>query len=90
MKILITGGAGFIGSHVADILTADKNNLIVLDNLSTGKKDNIPSSAEFYEKSITDPSIAEIFKKKNLESSYTMQPRSLSPPPLKTRLRIWK
>ena len=63
MKILITGGAGFIGSHVADMLTADKNNLIVLDNLSTGKKDNIPSSAEFYEKSITDPSIAEIFKK---------------------------
>ena len=63
MKILITGGAGFIGSHIADILTADKNDLVVLDDLSTGKKDNIPSSAEFYEKSITDPSIAEIFKK---------------------------
>ena len=67
MKILITGGAGFIGSHVADILTADKNDLIVVDNLSTGKKENIPSSAEFYEKNITEPSIAEIFKKEKPE-----------------------
>jgi len=67
MKILLTGGAGFIGSHIADILTADKNDLIVLDNLSTGKIENIPSTAEFYEKSITDPSITEIFKKEKPE-----------------------
>ncbi len=37
MNILITGGAGFIGSHVADILAADNNNIIIIDDLSTGK-----------------------------------------------------
>ncbi len=52
MKILITGGAGFIGSHVADILTADKNNLIVLDNLSTGKKITFPLVLNFMKKAL--------------------------------------
>jgi UDP-glucose 4-epimerase len=37
MNILITGGAGFIGSHVSDILVADNNNIIIIDDLSTGK-----------------------------------------------------
>jgi UDP-glucose 4-epimerase len=53
MNILITGGAGFIGSHVADILAADKNNnIIIIDDLSTGKTENIPPSALFYKKNI--------------------------------------
>lgn len=41
MKILITGGAGFIGSHLADFLVAGGDEVIVLDNLSTGKRENI-------------------------------------------------
>jgi len=68
MKILLTGGAGFIGSHVADTLTADNNDLIVIDNLSTGKKEQVPGSASFYEQDIIDPSINEIFKKEKPET----------------------
>ena len=41
MKIFITGGAGFIGSHLCDALVARGEEVIILDNLSTGSKDNI-------------------------------------------------
>lgn len=45
MKVLITGGAGFIGSHLADRLVADDHSVTLLDNLSTGKKENILGAA---------------------------------------------
>ena len=41
MKYLITGGAGFIGSHLVEKLLKSKNKVIVLDNCSTGRKENI-------------------------------------------------
>ena len=41
MRALITGGAGFIGSHLADALLARGDSVILLDNLSTGRLDNI-------------------------------------------------
>jgi UDP-glucose 4-epimerase len=41
MKILVTGGAGFIGSNVSDALVKDGHEVTVLDNLSTGKEENI-------------------------------------------------
>ncbi|MBW5397738.1 NAD-dependent epimerase/dehydratase family protein, partial [Brachyspira pilosicoli] len=46
--ILITGGAGFIGSHIADILIQNNYKVIIADNLSTGKKENINNKALFY------------------------------------------
>lgn len=46
--ILITGGAGFIGSHIADILIQNNYKVIIADNLSTGKKNNINNKAIFY------------------------------------------
>ncbi len=45
MKVLVTGGAGFIGSHLVDRLLAAGNGVIVLDNLSTGKRENLPTDA---------------------------------------------
>lgn len=54
---LITGGAGFIGSHIAEALLANGAKVRVLDNLSTGKKENIPEGAEFIKGSITDLNI---------------------------------
>ena len=57
MKKLLTGGAGFIGSHVADLLTGDGHQVTIIDNLSKGKKKNIPADAFFYQLSITDPAV---------------------------------
>ncbi len=61
MKVLLTGGAGFIGSHVADHLLARGHDVAVVDDLSTGKKGNVPKGAIFYERDIRD-GCAEIFE----------------------------
>ncbi|MEX1055376.1 MAG: NAD-dependent epimerase/dehydratase family protein, partial [Rhodothermales bacterium] len=52
MKILVTGGAGFIGSHVADALSAEGHSVHVLDDLSGGKEENVPSEANFHKADI--------------------------------------
>lgn len=48
-KCLVTGGAGFIGSHLADELIARGNEVVIIDNLLTGKKENINPQAKFFE-----------------------------------------
>lgn len=53
-KVLVTGGAGFIGSHIVDRLIADGHEVIILDNLSTGKKENLNPQAEFHKCDISD------------------------------------
>ena len=47
MKVLVTGGAGFIGSHLADGMLAAGHRVVVIDNESTGKRENVPSGAAF-------------------------------------------
>ncbi len=64
MKYLITGGAGFIGSHVADALVARGDSVVILDNLSTGNHHNIEhligkESVEFYSGSILDSTLVD-------------------------------
>lgn len=67
-KILITGGAGFIGSAVTDLFLANNFSVVVVDNLSTGSRKNIPSAAKFYEADICDATkIDEIFQKEKPE-----------------------
>ena len=62
MKVLVTGGAGFIGSHVADGLLAAGHQVVIVDNLHTGKRKNLPAGAVFYEADLRDqPRLAEIF-----------------------------
>ncbi len=62
MKILVTGGAGFIGSNVADAFLAAGHDVAIVDNLATGTRANLNSAARFYEADITDHSrMAEIF-----------------------------
>ena len=48
MKVLVTGGAGFIGSHLSDKLIENGYEVVIIDNLSTGKKENINEKAKFY------------------------------------------
>lgn len=52
-RILVTGGAGFIGSHIADALIERGHQVTIVDNLSTGCRDNIPDQADFYELDVT-------------------------------------
>ena len=47
MRCLVTGGAGFIGSNLVDKLIDDGHNVVIIDDLSTGKEENINSRAEF-------------------------------------------
>lgn len=64
MKILITGGAGFIGSHLVDALIARGHDVVVLDNLSGGKRENLHPEARFYLCDIADVLFTEkIFRK---------------------------
>lgn len=55
-RALVTGGAGFIGSHLAEALLEREVEVTVLDNLSTGQRSNVPESARFIEASILDES----------------------------------
>jgi len=57
-RALVTGGAGFIGSHVADALIADGWSVTVLDNLSSGKREQVPAAATLVEADIRSPEAA--------------------------------
>jgi len=58
----VTGGAGFIGSHVADAYLASGDHVWVLDNLSSGRPSNIPEDAEFIELDIRDDDVLNLFR----------------------------
>ncbi len=62
MKIMVTGGAGFIGSHVVDIFLANGYEVVVIDDLSTGRLSNLNPAATFYQVDIRSPELEEIFK----------------------------
>jgi|Deesub1362B_J571_1020462.scaffolds.fasta_scaffold00315_14 UDP-glucose 4-epimerase len=68
MKILVTGGAGFIGSWVAERYLQRGHEVVVVDNLSTGKKEFVPDGAEFYPVDIRDKkSMEDLFREKKFD-----------------------
>jgi UDP-glucose 4-epimerase len=67
MKILLTGGAGFIGSNVADAYVKAGHQVVIVDDLSTGKRENLNPGAEFHHMSIGDPGVEEIFRRHSFD-----------------------
>jgi UDP-glucose 4-epimerase len=59
-KVLVTGGAGFIGSHVADLFVAEKWEVTIVDDLSAGKRENVPAAARLHEISVNSPELVRL------------------------------
>jgi UDP-glucose 4-epimerase len=61
MRVLVTGGAGFIGSHLVDAFLAAGHEVSVVDDLSSGFRHNIPSTVPFYQMDICSPELSRVF-----------------------------
>ncbi|ATW28910.1 SDR family oxidoreductase [Candidatus Formimonas warabiya] len=85
MKVLVTGGAGFIGSHIVDLLIEKSYQVTVVDNLSSGKRENVNTQADLVVKDIRDNDLINLFE--ILRPDYVIHqaaqvsvPRSLNDP----------
>jgi UDP-glucose 4-epimerase len=93
MKVLVTGGAGFIGSHVVDALLQQGYQVVVVDNLSTGRPENINPAATFYQADICNSELEEIFEKErpelvNHQAAQTVIQKSIEDPVFDARQNI--
>jgi len=93
MKILVTGGAGFIGSHVVDAYVAAGHEVVVVDDLSTGKRENLNRHARFVEADILDPATAELIRQErpdvvNHHAAQIDVRRSVADPLLDARINV--
>ena len=66
-NIMVTGGAGFIGSHLVDAYVNNGHKVVIVDDLSTGKRDNLNSEAKFYEIDIKSPDVEDIFVEEEID-----------------------
>jgi UDP-glucose 4-epimerase len=66
-RILITGGAGFIGSHLADAHLAAGDEVVILDDLSHGRRENVPRGAELVVLDIRDPAAADLIRERRFD-----------------------
>lgn len=67
MKILLTGGAGFIGSHLAESFIEAGHQVVILDNLSTGRAEYLHPEADFYQMDIASDDLPEVFEREQPE-----------------------
>jgi UDP-glucose 4-epimerase len=93
MKILVTGGAGFIGSNVVDGFIHVGHEVVTVDNLSTGKRSNVNKKARFYEMDIRSPEISELIRQErpdvlNHHAAQISVPKSVSDPLLDADINI--
>lgn len=67
MNIMVTGGAGFIGSHVADAYIAAGHTVVIVDDFSSGKQQNVNPKAKVYRMDIQDPAVENVFRDEKIE-----------------------
>jgi UDP-glucose 4-epimerase len=67
MRILVTGGAGFIASHVTDAFVAAGHQVSIIDDLSSGRRENLNPQARFYQMDVQDPAVADVFRREQPE-----------------------
>ncbi|HJM47147.1 MAG TPA: NAD-dependent epimerase/dehydratase family protein [Candidatus Marinimicrobia bacterium] len=88
MKCLVTGGAGFIGSNLVDRLIDDDHDVIVIDNLSTGKIENINPKAEFIDDGIGLENITDFSMFKNIDIVFHLAARARVQPSIENPLEF--
>ncbi|MGB8956001.1 MAG: NAD-dependent epimerase/dehydratase family protein [Tumebacillaceae bacterium] len=93
MKIIVTGGAGFIGSQVTDAYIAAGHEVIVVDDLSTGKRENLNPQAKFYQLDISAPELEEVFRTErpdvvNHHAAQKSVPKSVEDPVLDASINV--
>lgn len=93
MKVLVTGGAGFIGSHSVDRLLASGHQVVVVDDLSSGSLDNLNQQAKFVRMNILDENLASLFEKERFDAvlhlaAQTMVPASLDRPVIDAQVNV--
>ena len=70
MKVLVTGGAGFIGSHVCDALLDRGHDVHVIDDLSGGYREQVPDGATLHELDIRDASVRDLWAEHRFDLMY--------------------
>ena len=75
--ILVTGGAGFLGSNLVDRLVEEGHKVVIIDDLSSGRKVNLNPKAKFYKMDVRDKKIPQILKKEKIESVFHLAARPL-------------
>lgn len=67
MRILVTGGAGFIASHVTDAFVAAGHQVSIIDDLSSGRRENVNPQARLYQMDVQDAAVADVFRREQPE-----------------------
>ena len=93
MKVLVTGGAGFIGSHIAETYIAAGHTVSVVDDLSAGKREYVPAGAAFYQMDIRNPELGRVFEAErpevvNHQAAQVSVPRSIADPMENTSVNV--
>src|SRR4051794_11749923 len=80
MKVLVTGGAGFVGSHIVDECIRQGHEVVIVDNLVSGFQHNVHPDATFYKMDIRDKAVHDVIKDEQIEAIIHQAAQSAVPP----------